>query len=795
MKPIFSIFLLCLGSLLFSQTGSITFTVTDQFSGRAVPATVSSEKLDKTYSGEGTITVADIPVGVYNFIISAEGFQLSEVRDINIIPNQNIAYPVQLVAEAGRQLDEVVISRRVYKTNAESPLSLRTITSEEVQKNAGSNRDISKALLSLPGVGSTATFRNDLFIRGGSSAENVFYVDGIEVPIINHFQTQGASGGPRGLLTIDFIKDVDFYSGAFPAKRDGTLSSLFEFNLKEARRDKMGYKAVLGLDDMQLMADGPLTKDQSWSGLFSVRKSNLQLLFKAIGLPFLPSYYDTNIKVSKKFSSGDELYFIGLGAIDEFKLNDNFKNTLANQTLIERLPIAPQWNYTVGAGYRHLAENGNWLFTLSRNMLDNKAKKYYRNIETPENLLSDYHSREMENKIRIDRNFRIQDWKMGAGINASYNTYFNASNLRSVQESGFVNDRYRADLDLFQYGLYLQTSKKLLDNALEVSLGIGTDGSNYSSLTSDLSKQLSPRLSLRYAIDNAWAVNFNAGRYFMLPPYTALGFQIGNERVNQNQLKYIQNTQWVGGVEFNAPDNLRITAETYYKKYKNYPFSLRNQISLANLGGDFGVLGAEPLDSRGTGETYGLELLAQKRTTNNFYGIAAYTFGHSRFSDAQGNLQPSSWDSRHILTLTAGKYFKRNWNIGARFRLQSGLPETPYDLQTSSLVQVWNVSNGPLTQFSALNSLRGNTVHQLDIRAEKKWTFSNWQLTFYVDVVNVYGSANPSNLPVVALERDANGNGIITNPNAPAQEQRYQLNFGENDRTIPLPYFGLIAEF
>src|SRR5690606_19683975 len=107
---------------------------------------------------------------------------------------------------------------------------------------------------------------------------------------------------------------------------------------------------------------------------------------------------------------------------------------------------------------------------------------------------------------------------------------------------------------------------------------------------------------------------------------------------------------------------------------------------------DFGVVGNEPLDARGKGETYGMEVLIQKRTTNNFYGIAAYTFGYSKFSDADENLLPSSWDSRHILTLSVGKYFNRNWNIGSRFRLQSGLPETPYDLERSSLVNIWTIS-------------------------------------------------------------------------------------------------------
>lgn len=796
LTKIFSVVSVSSVFILQAQTGNLNINVFDDFSKKPTMATVKILSSGQTFTGEGNILLSNLAAGNYNLEISSPGFENGFLNDINVVPNQNLTFSVGLVkTSAEKDIQEVVITKKTYKTTAESPVSLRNITSEEVQKNAGSNRDISKALLSLPGVGSTATFRNDLFIRGGSSAENKFYIDGIEVPVINHFQTQGASGGPRGLITIDFIKDVDFYSGAFPAKRNGTLSSLFEFNLKQARKDKLGYKAVLGLDDMQLMMDGPLSKDQSWSGLFSVRKSNLQLLFKAIGLPFLPSYYDTTFKVVKKFKSGDELYFLGLGAIDEFKFNENAEPTLYNLTLIDRLPKSPQWNYTFGAGYRHLVENGNWLFTWSRNMLDNKATKYYRNIEIPENLLTDYHSQESENKIRVDRNFRLGDYQFSSGGNANFARYFNDSNLRIITQNGPVLDNYVSEMNVSQYGFYLQTSKKFADDRLELSGGFRMDGSDYSDFTSNLLDQFSPRLSLRYKLNDLFALNFNGGIYHMLPSYTALGFMENGNLVNKNSLKYIQNSQIVGGVEFNGKNNLRLTAETYYKKYKNYPFSLRNGISLANLGGDFGVVGAEPLDSRGVGETYGFEILAQKRTSNDFYGIASYTFGQSKFSDSNGDLKPSSWDSRHIFSLTAGKYLKRNWNLGARFRMQSGLPETPYDIERSQLVNIWNVANSPVYDYALLNTERGNVVHQLDFRAEKKWIFSKWQMTFYVDVVNAYGSKNPTTLPVIALERDADGNGIITNPSASQNVQIYKLNYGEADRSTPLPYFGFIFEF
>ncbi len=791
----YSFLFLLLSALTFAQVGSININVFDDFTKKPLAASVRMLGSEgAVFTGEGNVLIADIPSGTYTFEVTSEGYTPTSLNDIDVVPNQNLTFSVGLIRSVN-QIEEVTITRKSYKTTAESPLSLRNITSEEVQKNAGSNRDVSKAILSFPGVGSTATFRNDLFIRGGSSAENKFYIDGIEVPVINHFQTQGASGGPRGIITVDFIKDVDFYSGAFPARRNGVLSSLFEFNLKSARKDKLGYKVILGLDDLQLMADGPLSKDQTWSGLFSVRKSNLQLLFKAIGLPFLPSYYDATFKVSKKFESGDELYFLGMGAKDSFKFNEDAEPTLANLTLIDRLPVSPQWNYTVGAGYRHLAENGNWLFTLSRNMLDNQALKYYRNIEVPQNLLYDYNSQESENKFRVDRNFNIADYQLSSGANINYARYYNASVSRNVTQSTVNFDQLSSDFNLLQYGLYLQAARKLFDDRLQISGGLRMDASNYSDNTNNPLEQFSPRLSLSYKFTDRLALNFNTGIYYQLPVYTALGFTQNDVLTNKNTLKYIQNTHLVGGMEYNGPNSLRFTVEGYYKKYKNYPFSLRNQISLANVGGDFGVVGSEPLDSRGFGETYGLEVLAQKRTLNNFYGIAAYTFGYSRFSNASGILLPSSWDSRHILTMTAGKYFSRNWNVGARFRMQSGLPETPYDLQRSALVNIWNVANGPVQNFSLLNTSRGNLSHQLDIRGEKKWIFNKWQLTAYVDLVNAYGSASPSALPVVNLQRDAQGNGIIANPTAPQDQQYYELQTGENDRSTPLPYFGFIFEF
>ena len=184
---------------------------------------------------------------------------------------------------------------------------------------------ISKVIQSLPGVAVTSSFRNDIIVRGGSPNENRFYLDGIEVPTINHFSTQGASGGPVGLINVDFIQELDFYSGAFPANRGNALSSVLDFKFKEARTDKPAYSITLGSNDLAATIETPLTKNSTL--IASWRRSYLQFLFQALDLPFLPKYDDFQFKTEFKPDQNNIITLLGLGAIDNVSLNTDASKT------------------------------------------------------------------------------------------------------------------------------------------------------------------------------------------------------------------------------------------------------------------------------------------------------------------------------------------------------------------------------------------------------------------------------------------------------------------------------------
>ena len=619
----------------------------------------------------------------------------------------------------------------------------------------------------------------------------------MEVPNINHFATQGASGGPVGLINVNFIKEVDFFTGAFPANRGNALSSVMNLRQRDGRDDRMGANFTLSATDVGLTLEGPINDKTTY--LVSARRSYLELLFDVLGLPFLPTYNDFQLKIKHKPNEKSEFSIIGLGAIDQFNLNLDANETENQRFLLENLPVSPQWSYTLGAVYKRFDEKGYWTVVASRNMLNNESKKYFNNDDSSEeNLLLDYQSREMENKFRLERTTRVKDYKFNFGVGYEYARYQVSTFNKIFTFSGAQTIDFTSNLDLHKYFGFWQASRNLMSDKLILSLGVRADGTSYSDNMRNPLEQLSPRFSLSYRLSEKLAFNFNSGIFYQLPPYTILGYRENGRLVNrENKIDYIANNQLVAGFEWNIGNSTKASIEGYLKTYRDYPFLLRDSITLANRGADFGVVGNEPAVPISRGRTYGLEFLIQQRLFKGFFGLISYTLGRSEFEDKDGVFQPSAWDSRHILNLSLGKRLKRDWEIGVNLRYQSGLPFTPFS-ENSALVQNWDVNGRGVKDFSQLNTIRLGSANTLDVRVDKKWYFKNWNLNLYFDVENILSNAVV--VPELILDRplDENntpiGPGVIVNPDAPASLQRYRLKEISDAQGTFVPSIGLIIE-
>ncbi len=794
------VFLSLIVQMAVAQTGIIKGRVTNKINNE--PVAFATLIVEGTTNGansdeNGDYEITGLAPELYNVKASFVGFNDVTIFEIQVTNSKPAEINIEMEASS-QQLEEVVVRTPPFKKTEESPVSLRTIGVAEIQRNPGANRDISKVVQSLPGVTTTASFRNDLIIRGGAPNENRFYLDEVEVPNINHFATQGASGGPVGLLNVNFIREVDFYSGAFPANRGNALSSVFNFSQRDGRDDRVGGTFMVGASDIGLTLEGPIGEKTTF--LVSARRSYLQFLFQLLDLPFLPTYNDFQAKVKYKIDDKNELTFIGLGAVDDFVLNLDANDTEEQQFTLNQLPESSQWNYTNGLVYKHYEKNGYWTAVLSRNMLNNEAEKYYQNDESnADNLILKYRSQEIENKLRIENTTRMGGYKLNYGASYEFAKYNNRTFNRIFTSSGAQTVDYFSEFDMSKYALFAQLSRKFADERLILSAGFRMDGNNYSDEMSNPLEQFSPRFSLAYAITPQFSFNFNTGIYYQLPPYTILGYKEKGELINeQNNITYIRNSQLVAGFEFNTKTDSKISIEGYYKNWNNYPFLLRDSLTLANLGGDFGVIGNEPAISRSNGRSYGLEFLFQQRLYKGFYGILAYTLGWSEFEDKLDKLIPSSWDARNILSLTLGKKFKKDWEVGVNWRFQTGLPSTPFS-DASSLVSNWDVNGGGIRDYNRLNTLRNSANNTVDIRVDKKWFYKKFSLNLYLDIENVTGNALGQNQLILDRPLDADnqpiGNAIIINPDAPRDQQRYKLKTINEAQGNLIPSIGIMIEY
>lgn len=733
----------------------------------------------------GNFLITQVPPGIYRLRASFLGYKTELTPEYRV--NHVTPYVQIELEEENASLNEVVVTASPFQKVPESPVSLRVIGLQEIEKAPGANRDISKVVQNYPGVAfSPIGYRNDLIVRGGGPSENRFYLDGVEIPNINHFSTQGASGGPVGLIDADLIRSVKFYSGAFPADKGNALSSVLDFSLRDGDMERNSLKATLGASEVSLSSNGHIGNKTSY--LVSVRQSYLQALFKILGLPFLPAYTDASFKIKTRFDSHNELTLLGLGGIDRMKLNLGIEGEDA-EYMLSYLPEINQETYTVGGVYRHYSQRHVQSIVLSQSYQNNRNVKYRDNDESSEeNLTLRLGSIEQETKLRMENTSSWSVWKVKAGFDLNYSRY-KSNEYRKVFANALREYDYHTDLSLWRWGMFASVDYAAPDKSFTASMGVRTDGNNYSDKMKELWRQLSPRLSVSYRLVEGLALSGHVGLYYQLPSYTALGFKGEEGEYVNRHLDYISVSQESLGLSWTPNENMELSVEGFYKLYGHMPFSLSDQIPLSCKGNDYGTIGNEALSSEAKGRSYGVELMFKWLLTQKLNLSSSLTIFKSEFKDGeQGSYVPSAWDNRFILNMSGTYNFPKHWSLGAKVSCIGGSPYTPYDVEKSSLVEAWNVQGRAYYDYSRYNQERLPVFGQLDVRVDKTFYLKKCMLGFYLDIQNI--TASKLRQPDALMST-----GQIENPSAPLSEQRYVMKSIRQESGTLLPTLGITFEY
>ncbi len=726
--------LLFFASELAAQTAVLTGRVVDVETQVPLPGVVVRvlpQGIQVLSDAEGRFRIEEVEPGMVQLEARTLGYSPAVETSVMARTSRPTFVSIEL-SPVALEVEGIIVEADVFQAREDAPTSTQRLSEVEIRRTPGGLGDIARALLSLPGVLSGVDNRNDLLVRGGGPGENAYFLDGIRIPQINHFATQGTSGGALALVNADFIQDATFFTGGFPVSYGDALSSVLLIRNRPGTEDGLAGDVTLGASEAGVTLDGPLGAEGSW--LFSVRRSYLQFLFEALDLPIRPDYWDGQFSVNWEPNTRDRFTLTGIGAIDEFGIIEPGPDAdYENQEIFQSVLDNDQKSYTVGGTYRRLVGDGGILrFTASHSLID------YRFADEDawgETLLTN-RSREREIRFQIEGESGLGSVvRLGIGGEAVRASIDSRVFQRAIPGGLLPEDVvFDSDAGFWKPGVWGQLIWR--PGRVTATVGLRADGVT----ALDEGWALGPRASLKYATAVGVDLTLAGGLFHQSPSKLALAVEEDGVPANAG-LAQLRNWQLVGGADWRVNAGLRLRLEAFYKDYDRMPVLASDpRVNLANLGDDYGFVGAEPLLSSGTGRAYGGELFMQQKLTGSFYFLGAYTLAWSDYAGDDGILKPSAWDRRHALDLTGGYRIGDAWEIGSKLRVLSGVAYTPWDLTASDLT--YPLTGRGVRDWSRAGSERAPAYARLDFRVEREWFFQGWDAVVYLDIQNLLNREN-----------------------------------------------------
>jgi len=669
-----------------------------------------------------------VPQGKYSFRFSSIGYQNLVLDNVSV----NSGVIEDVFAELFIvETDEIVVEDERFTKPGDISSSFKNLTFEEIRSTPGGFEDIGRVVQTLPGVSFVNDGRNDLIVRGGAPTENLFIVDNSYVPNINHFGSQGATGGPTSIINLDFIRDVNFITGGFSAKYGDKLSSVLEIKQREGSRLKFMGNIDLSATGFGAVFEGPIGSDKKGSWLLSAKRSYLDFIFNAAGFGFVPEYYAFQGKGVYDLSKNNILTLNIISNIDKVKFNNEDEEDRQDNSL---LLDNDQWGYVVGAEWKSLLSSKSYsTLNLTRTFTNyNYSGKDVNGVEYFKNI-----SKEGETSLKGEYNLQaIKTGQLTVGFEGKLVNFRNEIAkdqdtlyfINPETGSRYILDAVNLNSDEYSYkaSAFAQWTQ-FVASRLKFNVGLRYDYFDYIEKNS----YLSPRASAQLNIVHDLYLNMSYGIFYQSPSYIWLVSNTGNQN-----LEDIRADHYIGGLEYIFMPDLKASVEVYYKKYDKYPVSTaRPYFILSNNGGNFenqNNFGLEPLISDGTGYANGIEFFVQKTFSNNYYFNLNLSVFRAKYTSLDNVERNSDFENRVLFTTFGGYQFNNGWTLGGKFRFVGGRPYTPINpVDGTQLVPEYNIARLP-------------DYYSLDVRVEKKWSFSAWTLITYLDIQNITNRKNVS---------------------------------------------------
>jgi hypothetical protein len=684
----------------------------------------------------GNYFIEGLPIGTYRLEFSYIGYMTQKVTDIVVTHNKPAMVDIQLMEQI-IESERIVVSAGYFVEETMTQPSTIGLQREEIRRFPGGFEDVVRTVSTLPGVAiNISGGRNDLLVRGGGPSENLYVVQNIEVPNINHFGTQGTGSGSLSFVNLDFVENVSFSTGGFSSEFGDKMSSTLSLSLSRGRNDHIGGKVLISATQYGFNLEGPI--GSSGDFIFSARQSYLDLIFKAASLPFVPVYTDFNFLLHYDLSDKDKFVILGLAALDEV---DRDVSTEENRVVNAGIMDNTQNQYISGINYRRLLNRGYLDLTLGYNSYNYQ----FNQIDESGEKWFDSQAIENEFGIKLQHFYGISN-TLGLLSGLSFknvhvdnetvfaDTIYDRSGNRVPVESLGMNQYTNLIADGKKYAAFVKADW-IVSTKLSLNIGLRLD--HYSYLAKP--NYLAPRFNLKYKLTNNLSLKGSLGIYYQSPSYV---WMVNEEN---RDLYALKNNMAIVGVDYLIQDDLRMSFETFYKIYDNLPTGtladVNDYLVITNTGTGFGgreddfqSFGYFSMVPNGTGTAYGFEWLLQKKFSRvPCYGQISFGYSKSEYIAGNGLMYPGQYDQRIIVNVAGGYKFNENWEISSKYRVYTGIPYTPVYRPDDNPLNPGEIQNLPDEYLSARLDPEGIW----DIRVDRYFNFASWRLIVFLDIQNV----------------------------------------------------------
>lgn len=685
-------------------------------------STLSDEK--------GEFNLMDVPPGPYTIKFTAPGFKPALISGVILEGLANSPLLIYLEENIPLLHERIEVLRSYFHVNESNPVSLFSVSSEEVQRAPGSLGCISRMLRTIPGVTALSDTGSELIIRGGNPLENGFYIDNIEVPNINHLPTAGSNGGTYSALNPGLIRNVEVYSGGFSSIYGGHLSSVTEITFREGSREKFGGQANISNMMAGAMLEGPLNKGRG-SAILSFRKSWLDWLQDmGIELDYVPETFDSQVKLTYDLAPGHKLnalYFFGNGSFD----NHVFDERELDSSRYSQHTLGLNW--TANWDESFFSNTSVSFSSIKRNSgevtgMHNGGSKQW-DIHNSATYLSIRNS----NYLMTGKNHKLE-FGFQLKLEAARSGYL-LYNYRDA--SGNVIPRFARDTQYSRThtGLFFSFTGTLF-RRLTATIGLRSD---YTMPGGRL--HLSPRLLMNWKLADGFSLNAGFGRFYQ--PHSLNYLAYSPEVVGLDDMKA---SHYIIGLDYFPGPGTKISLEAYNKQYTNLPVNPEFPCALYSdwlmdpavdeIYGPNAYFTRTPLVASGSAYSRGVELFVQNKFFHRFYGMFSATYFRSRYKDLNGVTRNRRYDNCYAVNLSAVYKPWKTWEFSARLTFMGGAPYTPIDFKGSEQVSAWTLDHSRYLRY------RYPSYSTFNLRINKLFRFKQSSLLLYLEILNMFNREN-----------------------------------------------------